>query len=92
MSTGLNKKVIGLMKGKIMTEFIALRPKLYAFRKFSGVEDKRCKGIKKCMVTKMISFDDQKNCLLDVKSKIIYRWQLMFRNKKCKIYTIKVNK
>ena len=46
---GLNKKVIGLMKdelgGSIMTEFIALRPKLYSYRKLDGSEDKKCKGI-----------------------------------------------
>ena len=47
----LNKKVIGLMKdesgGKIMTEFMALRPKLYSYKKLDGSEDKKCKGIKK---------------------------------------------
>ena len=51
---GLNKKVIGLMKdklgGAIMTEFVALRPRLYSYRKLDGAEDKKCKGIKKCMV------------------------------------------
>ena len=45
-----NKKVIGLMKdevgGAIMTEFVALRPKLYSFKELDGSEDKKCKGIK----------------------------------------------
>ena len=63
-----------------MTGFVALRPKLYAYRKLNDKEDKRYKGIKKCFVKKTISFDDYKNCLLDVKSKSIYRSQLMFVN------------
>ena len=49
LPVGLNKKVIGLMKdelgGKIMTEFVALRPKLYSYKKLDGSEDKKCKGI-----------------------------------------------
>ena len=94
---GLNKKVIGLMKdelgGKIMTEFIALSGlKLYAYRKLNYVEDKRCKGIKKCLVKKTIRFDDYENCLLDLKIKSIYRSQLMFRNNKLEIHTVEVNK
>ena len=75
-----------------MTEFVALRPKLYAYRKLDNKEDKRCKGIKKCIVKNSLDFDDYKNCLLDVKSKSIYRSQLMFRNKKHEIHTVKVNK
>ena len=39
-----------------------------------------------------ISFDDHKNCLLDSKSKSIYRLQLMFRNEKHEIHTVEVNK
>ena len=92
---GLNKKVIGLIKdelgGKIMTEFVALRPKSYAYRKLDNKEDKRCKGIKKCVVKKTIGFNDYKNCLLDAKSKSIYRRQLMFRNRKHEVYTVEVN-
>ena len=53
---GENKKVIGLMKdelgGKIMTEFVALRAKMYAYRKIGKeVEEKRCKGTKNCVVS-----------------------------------------
>ena len=64
---GLNKKVIRLMKdelgGDIMTEFVTLRPKMYAY-KTGSAEPKKCKGIKKCIVRKTISFEDYKNCLL----------------------------
>ena len=90
----MNEKVIGLMKdqfgGAIMAEFITLRPKLYSFRKLDGVEDKKCKGIKKCMVKRTLSFDDYRNCLLNPTN--VYRSQLMFRSKKHEVHTIEVNK
>ena len=51
---GKKKKKIRMMKdelgGKIMIEFVALRPKLYAYLQLSGKEDKKCKGTKKCVV------------------------------------------
>ena len=91
---GLNKKVIGLMKeelvGKIMTEFVALRPKLYSYKKLDGSEDKKYKGIKKCVVKKTLTFEDYKTCLLSDSTE--YRSQLMFRSAKHEVYTIEVNK
>ena len=91
---GLNKKVIGLMKdelgGKIMTEFVALRPKLSSYKKIDGVEDKKCKGIKKCVVKKTLTFEDYKTCLFSDSTE--YRSQLMFRSSKHEFHTIKVNK
>ena len=80
------------LEGEIMTEFVALRPKSYAYRKLDNKEGKRCKGIKKCVVKKTIDFNDYKNCLLDAKSKSIYRLQLLFRNKKHDIHMVEVNK
>ena len=77
---GLNKKVVGLMKdelgGKIMTEFVALRPKLYSYKKLDGAEEKRCKGIKKCFVKRTLTFEDYKACLFNDSTE--YRSQLMF--------------
>ena len=79
---GVNKKVIGLMEdelgGKIMTEFMALRPKLYSYKKLGGSEDKKCKGIKKCVVKKTLTFEDYKTCLFNNSTE--YRSQLMFRS------------
>ena len=66
----------------IMTEFVALRPKLYSYRKLDGAEDKECKGIKKCVVSQTLAFDDYKDCLLNPTNKSIYRSQLMFRNRR----------
>ena len=51
--------------GAIMTEFVALRPKLYSYKKLDGSEDKKCKGIKKCVVKKTLTFEDYKTCLFN---------------------------
>ena len=68
LPTGKNKKVIGSMKdelgGKIITEFVTLRPKTYSYLKDDCKEDKKAKGTKKCVIKRMIKFDDYKNCLL----------------------------
>ena len=56
--TGKNKKVIGLMKdelgGKIITEFVALRSKTYSYLTGDCKEDKKAKGIKKCVIKRVI--------------------------------------
>ena len=58
-------KVIGLMKdelgGKIMTEFVALRPKTYSYLMDDGNSDKKAKGTKKCVIKRRIKFNDYKN-------------------------------
>ena len=90
---GLNKKVIGLMKdelgGEIIKEFVTLRPKMYSYRT-SEKESKKCKGIKKCVVRKTITFKDCKNCLFSGETS--YRSQLMFRFSLHKIQALEVNK
>ena len=88
---GKNKKVIGLIKdelgGKIMTEFVALRAKMYAYTKVDkGVEEKRSKGTKKYVVSEGLTFDDYKACLFD--GETMCREQMLFENKKHEVYTV----
>ena len=49
-----NKKVIGKMKdetcGTPITEFVGLRSKMYSFVTVDGSEEKKAKGVKKCVV------------------------------------------
>ena len=93
LPVGKNKKIIGLMKGKlgggIMKEFVTLRPKMYAY-KVGSSESKKWKGIKKCVVKKTISFEDYKNCLFGGESS--YRSQPMFRSSKHEVRALEVNK
>ena len=51
--------------GKIITEFVTLRLTTYSFLTDNGQEDKKAKGTKKCVTTKMIKFNDYKKCLLN---------------------------
>ena len=86
-----NKKVVGLMKdelgGKIMTEFVALRVKMYAGKE---LEEKRWKGTKKCVVSEGLTFDDVKACLRYGETRC--REQMLFENKKHEEYTVNKHK
>ena len=91
---GKNKRVIGVMKdelgGEIITEFIALRPKTYSYLSDNDKIDKKAKGTKKCVIKKMIKFDDYKKCLLN--DKVILKSQQRFMSTKHDVYTENVNK
>ena len=69
---GKNKQIPGKMKdeagGRIIEEFVGLRAKLYSYNMFEGKEEKKCKGIKKSVIKKNISFDDYKECLFSKKT------------------------
>ena len=91
---GKNKKVPGMMKdeagGKIIEGFVGLRAKLYSYKMFEGKEEKKCKGIKKPVIKKNISFDDYKECLFSEKPQM---WQMnVIRNRKHEIFSETVNK
>ena len=94
LPTGKNKKVIGLMKdelgGGIITEFVALRPKTYSYLTDDWKENKRVKGTKKCVIKRMIKFDDHKKCLLN--DEIILKSQQRFKSKGHNVHTENINK
>ena len=51
---GKNKKIPGLFKdelgGKIIIEVVAIRPKTYAYLTDDGIEHKKTKGTKICVI------------------------------------------
>ena len=75
--------------GKIMTEFIALRAKVYAYITDGSVH-KRAKGTKKCIIKREIMFEHYKDCLFN--SKTIIKSQQIFRSDHHKVQTEEVNK
>ena len=48
-----------------MKEFVALRPKTYCYLMEYGHSDKKAKGTKKCVIKRILKFNDYKNCLLN---------------------------
>ena len=54
------------------------------------MEEKRCKGTKKCAISEDLMFDDYKTCLLD--GEMIYREQILFENKNHEVYTVNKHK
>ena len=92
--TGLNKKVIGMFKdevaGKQISHFIGLRPKLYSFKIEEGKNIKKCKGIKKSVVSKGITFEHYFDCLFTGDKQM--RSMKIIQSKNHDIYSKEVNK
>ena len=91
---GKNKKVIGLMKdelgGGIITEFVALRPKTYSYMTDEFIEMKKAKGTKKCVIKKMLKFEDYKKCLFGNESML--ESQQRFKSENHEVYMENINK
>ena len=72
---GKNKKVPGLFKdelrGKIITEVVALIPKTYAYLTDDGSNHKKAKGTKKCVIKQKNMFENYKDCLFN--NETVYR-------------------
>ena len=64
---------------------------MHAHRKIDKeVEEKLCKGTRKCVVSEGLTFDDYKTCLFD--GETIYREQMLFENKKHEVDTVNKHK
>ena len=53
----------GELGGKIITEFVGLRPKTYSYLIDDDSGDKKAKGTKKCIIKQVLKFKDYKNCI-----------------------------
>ena len=77
-----NRKIIGLMKdelgGKFMTKFVGLSPKAYSYFTNDSNCHKKAKGTKKCVIKRILKFNDYKNCLLN--NEILLKSQQKFRS------------
>ena len=91
---GINKGVIGMFKdelnGNVMTEFVALASKLYDFLDDQDKCEKKAKGVKKCVIKKVLKFNHYKDSLLS--NKTIRTTQQRFRNNYHVITTEEINK
>ena len=84
----MNKKLIGFMKdelgGNIITELAALEPKTYLYLTDDDKDVKKAKGTKKCVIKRILRFNDYKDCLF--KNEIILKSQQRFKSETHCVY------
>ena len=87
---GKNNKMIGVMKdelgGKVMTEFVTLRAKMYAYKKidrYKKVEEKRCKGTKSVWLLKVLGLMTIRPSCLMVKQYTGSKYCLRIKSTRC---------
>ena len=90
----MNKNVIDLTKyklrGKIITEFVALKPKTYSYLTDDEKDVKNAKGTKQCVIKRVLKFDDYKDCLF--KNEIILKLQQKPKSEAHCVYTEEISK
>ena len=73
-----------------MIEFIGLRTKTYAYLMDDDSEKKKVKGTKKCVIKRIIKFNDYEDGLFN--SKIILKSQQRFKSDYHNVCTERINK
>ena len=76
--------------GKIMTEFVGPRTKTYSYLMDDTHVTKRAKGTKKCVIKRVLKFNDYKDCLLN--NEILLKSQQRFKSERHNVYTEEINK
>ena len=89
-SRGKNQPVGGFRPPPPPPGLFRVKTEMYSYKIGEKDEPKKCKGIKKCVVKKTISFEDYIRCLFE--GRVIHRSQMMFRLRKHKVKTLEVNK
>ena len=86
--------MIGLIKdeleGKIMAEFAALKQKTYSYLIDDSNSDEEAKGTKKCVIKRILKFNDYKDYLF--KNEIILKSQQRLKSEAHNVYTEEINK
>ena len=78
------------MGGKLITEFVALRPKTNSYLDDNCNKYKKAKGTKKCVIKLKTMFQNFKDCLFNNKN--VYRSQQRFKSYNHNVYTEEVHK
>ena len=74
---------------KQINEFVGPRAKTYSYLMDDESEVKKTKRTKKCVIKRMLKFNDYKDCLLN--DEVILKSQQRFKGEAHNVYTEEVN-
>ena len=78
------------IRAETVIEFVAIRPKTYPYLADDDGYVKKAKETKKCVIKRILKFNDYKDCLL--KNEIILKSQQIFKSEAHDVYTEGINK
>ena len=78
------------LEEKIMTESAALRPRTYSYFMDNDSEAIKTKGTKRCIIKRMLTFNDYKICLMN--NTAILKSHFRFKREAHNVHTEEINK